>query len=129
MIHKRPRDAGFSAVELLITLFVAAAFVGTGYQLYGVIINSGAAARIRASADNVAYDFLRSDSSQATAPCTPQSPSPPTIPTSANLPSGAAAAVSITCPYGGSSMTSKVEVTITYGSPQQEVVHAVYVSK
>jgi prepilin-type N-terminal cleavage/methylation domain-containing protein len=62
-------QAGFSAVELLITLFIAAAFVATGYQLYSVIIQDGEAAREQAKASNIAYDNLRRYSPQATSPC------------------------------------------------------------
>ena len=39
MIHARPSNAGFTAVELLITLFVAAAFIIAGYQLFNIVIN------------------------------------------------------------------------------------------
>lgn len=121
-------QAGFSAVELLITLFIAAAFLTTGYQLYSVIINDGAAARLRATADNIAYEDLRQYSGQATAPCTPVQPSPSaTIPADSNLPD-ASIGVAINCPYGSTSNTSKVEVTINYDTPQQQVVHSLYVN-
>lgn len=36
-MNHRTRQTGFSAVELLITIFIAATFVFMGYQLYGVI--------------------------------------------------------------------------------------------
>ncbi len=36
MIAQR-RDSGFSAVELLITIFIGAVFIFTGYQLYATI--------------------------------------------------------------------------------------------
>ena len=32
----------------------------------------------------------------------------------------------ITCPYGTSDPTSLVTITLTYGTPQQGVVHALY---
>lgn len=118
---------GFSAVELLITLFVAVAFIGTGYQLYSIIINDGGAARMRARASNIAYDNLRRYASQATSPCTTFTPTPtPNIPANSGL-SSAAISVVPTCPYG-SSTTTKIQVTVTYGTPQQGVVHALYVT-
>jgi len=40
MMHVN-KQAGFSAVELLITLFVAAAFLVAGYSLYNVVIKDG----------------------------------------------------------------------------------------
>lgn len=121
------RQAGFSAVEVLISLFIAVAFVGAGYQLYSVIIKDGAEARWRARASNIAYTSLRQNSSRATNPCTTITP-PATLPASANLPGPAAITVSITCPYGFSDPVSKITTTITYGSPEQKVIHALFTS-
>jgi len=122
-------QSGFSAVELLITLFVAAAFLATGYQLYGVVIDSSAQARMRTVASAVAYDKLRFYAAKVTDPCTTVTPSPtPTIPAGSGL-GNASISVSINCPYG-STHTSRVTVTITYGTSaeQQEVSHVIYAS-
>lgn len=120
-------QAGFSAVELLITLFIAAVFVTTGYQLYTVVIKNGSDASQRAVASNIAYDNLRRYSTQTTNPCTVVTPSPtPTIPAN-SLPS-ASITVTIDCPYGTSDGTSRVNVSVKYATPQQEVVHAMYVN-
>jgi len=122
------RQAGFSAVELLITLFIAAAFVATGYQLYSVVIQNGESAREKAKASNIAYDNLRRYSPQATSPCSAVTPSPtPAIPSGSNLPNGAISVV-ISCPYGTSSGLSKVTATVTYGNPQESVVHVLFVN-
>lgn len=128
-MSRHAREAGFSAVELLITLFIAAAFIGTGYQLYSIIIDDGGEARARAKASNIAYENLRQYATQATNPCSAVTPSPtPTIPADSGL-ANAAIAVSITCPYSPtSSGTSRIQVKITYGAPQEEVVHAMYVA-
>lgn len=124
----RANQSGLSAIELLITLFVAAAFIATGYQLYAAIIQSSGEARFRARASNLAYDYLRQYSAQVTNPCTTVTPSPtPTIPSNSGL-SRAAVSVVISCPFGTSAQTSKVSVVITYGDPQQEVDHATYVN-
>ncbi len=121
-------QSGFSAVELLITLFIAAAFVATGYQLYSVIIQDGESAREQAKASNIAYDNLRRYSPQATSPCSAVTPSPtPSIPSGSNLPS-ASIAVVISCPYGTSVGVTKVTATVTFGNPQQRVVHALFVN-
>jgi prepilin-type N-terminal cleavage/methylation domain-containing protein len=129
MAQKHLLQSGFSAVELLITLFIAAAFVATGYQLYSIIIQNGETAQQQAKASNIAYTNLRQYSTQVTGPCTTVTPTPtPSIPTGSNLPSPAITVV-ITCPYGTSSGVSKVTVTVTYGSPQQEVVHALFVTE
>jgi Tfp pilus assembly protein PilV len=123
-----PKQAGFSAVELLITLFVGVAFIATGYQLYSVIIQSSGDARFRARASNIAYDNLRRYSAQATNPCSTVTPTPtPTVAASSGL-SNPVISVTISCPFGTSSGTSKVQVTLTYGLPQQEVSHAIYIT-
>lgn len=124
----RKREQGFSAIELLITLFVGVAFVATGYQIYTIVIKNNGDARARAKASNIAYDMLRKYGAQATNPCTTVTPSPaPTIPSDSGL-SSAAATVTISCPFGGLSGTSKVTARITYGNPQQEVNHATYIT-
>jgi hypothetical protein len=121
-------QAGFSAVELLITLFIAVAFIGTGYQLYSIIINGGGEARAQARASNIAYDNLRRYTPQATNPCSVFTPTPtPTIPANSGL-SNATITVTISCPYTTAVTVTKVQVSVKYGSPQQEVLHAIYVT-
>ena len=121
-------QAGFSAVALLITLFVAAAFVPTGYQLYSVIIQNGESSRVKAKASNIAYDNLRRYAPQATNPCSTVTPSPaPTIPSGSNL-TNASISVVISCPYGTSLDLSKVTATVTYGNPQESIVHVLFVN-
>jgi prepilin-type N-terminal cleavage/methylation domain-containing protein len=119
----RTAQSGFSAIELLITLFVAAAFLATGYQLYYAIIDSGGKARTQAVASSIAYDRLRLYTAQATTNCTTKTFSP-TIPSGSGLGSATITA-NITCPYG-STRTSQVNVTITYGSPAEKVRHVIY---
>jgi len=89
---------GFSAVELLITLFIAAAFLISGFQLYAVIIKDGGEARMQSSASNVATDYLQRYKSSATNPCTTQSP---LTDSSISIPglSSVTVSVAITCPY------------------------------
>lgn len=123
-------QSGFSAVELLITIFVAVAFLGAGYQLYAAVVRNGADTRNQTTASNIAYDYLRRYSPQATNPCTTVTPSPaPTIPSGTTLPSASITAT-ITCPYGAASGTSLITVTVTYGSssPAKQVQHATYVT-
>jgi len=127
-MRKNSLQAGFSAVELLITLFIAAAFIGVGYQLYSIIIDDGSEARQRAVASNTAYALLRRYSPQATDPCSSITPTPsPAIPSGTAL-SNASATVTYACPFGTSASTTKVTVSVKYGNPQQEVIHATYVN-
>jgi Tfp pilus assembly protein PilV len=126
---KNDLQTGFSAVELLISLFIAVAFVSAGYQLYAVIVKDGGEARFRAVASDIAYDKLRTYSSQVTDPCTNVTPTPtPTLPNPSGL-SNASISVTISCPYSAGESTSKVSVTVLYGTPQQEVTHAIFVNK
>lgn len=130
MITSDTTQAGFSAVELLITIFIAAAFVASGYQLYVAVVRNGADARNQTTASNVAYSYIRQYSPLTTSPCTAVTPTPaPTIPSGTDLPNASITA-SITCPYPGSSGTSLVTVTVSYGStsPQKQVQHAIYVA-
>ncbi|MEO7904587.1 MAG: prepilin-type N-terminal cleavage/methylation domain-containing protein [Candidatus Saccharimonadales bacterium] len=124
---------GFSAIELMISLFIAVAFIATGYQLYSVIIKDSAAANQRTIASNVAYSHLRQLSDATTGLCVNGytfSPVPAlTIAEKAQLPESAVMTTSVTCPFGTASSVWNVQVAIAYGSPTQEVVHALYISQ
>jgi hypothetical protein len=127
MIRTNNTQSGFSAIELLITLFVAVAFIGAGYQLYSVVIRSGGDTQQKTKANDIAYDNLRRYAPQATTQCSAITPSPaPTIPSGSGLPANAAITVTYSCPYGTSTSISKIQVSVTYGTPQQEVIHAIY---
>ena len=123
---------GFTAVELLITLFVAAAFLATGFQLYTVIIKSGGDSRQMSVASNAAYTNLRELATAnpvcSTTPATTTGPltgtaglTNPIITKTTSAPHG--------CPWTNDVM--KVEVVIAYGpsSNRQEVRHALYVQR
>jgi prepilin-type N-terminal cleavage/methylation domain-containing protein len=117
-------QSGFSAVELMISLFIAAAFISAGYQLYAAIIKDGAEARFRARASNIAYTNLRLYAAQVTNPCTIVTPTPtPTLDSTSGL-SNPSITVTYSCPYGAASSITQVQVSVKYGSPQQEVIHA-----
>ena len=120
-------QSGFSAVELLITLFIAAAFLISGYQLYTAVIKDGGEARIQTRANNVANDYLQRYKSSAANPCSVITPfAAQSIPVTGL--SGVTEGVAITCPYGPSSTVSKITSTLTYGSPVQTIIDATYVS-
>ena len=125
-------ESGFSAVELLITLFIAVAFIATGYQLYSAIVKDGGDARFRARASNLAYENLRRAASTVY-PCsatpavtTPTAPSGsgldnPVITQTISAPQGCAGAL-------WTNKVMKVEMRVQYGpsTNRQEVTHAVY---
>lgn len=124
------KTAGFTAVELLITLFVAAAFLTAGYQLFSLIIQDGGDTRAESTVSNEAYNYLRQYSNSATNPCavsTPLSNSPVTI----TGVSDSRVTVNVSCPQSSTLSLNKVEVVITYetGSGPKTVKHATYIDK
>lgn len=123
---KQTSQSGFTAVELLITLFVAAAFLIAGYQLFSVVIKDGGQARAESTAGNVAYDYLRRYAPQATNPCTAATVlnnSPITISGLSNV----KITVEISCPPGyGTTGLSKIDTTITYNTPQQTAKYSTF---
>jgi hypothetical protein len=126
MTTRRP-DAGFTAVELLITLFVAAAFLIAAYQLFNVVIRDGGQARAESRAGNVAYDYLRQYSNQATNPCVAFNPVVNSDVAVAGL-DKAIINVSITCPDYSTTGVSKVEVKLDYNTPAQTVRYSTLVN-
>ena len=127
---------GFSTVELLVTLFVATAFLLTGYQLYSMIISDSGETKAQAKANNYAYTLLQQykateKATLASANCAQSlnnavSPAP----TIAGL-SNVSATVDITCPNSDVTTVAKVQITLKYGNttPRQEVIQATYVNK
>jgi Tfp pilus assembly protein PilV len=131
---------GLTAVELLITLFVAAIFIIAGFSLYGVVVKDNGTTRAQTIASALAYSYLRQYTSYATKPCTAQGPIT-TTPTVAGL---SAVTVSFTanCPYSGYPTTgtgavpttvqqsvTELQVTVTYDTPQQTTTNALYVKQ
>lgn len=57
--NSRPVSQGFSAVELLVALVVAAVFLFGGFNFYNTIANFSVESRGRSNADRIAYDYLR----------------------------------------------------------------------
>ena len=126
----RYRTAGFTAVELLITLFVAAIFLVAGYQLFNLIMKDGGDTRAESAASNVAYDYLRRYGDSATNPCSASTP----LTNQAVTVEGATNAkisIIITCPESDATTLSKVEADISYGigTDANTVKYATYVDK
>ena len=122
------KQSGFTAVELLITLFVAAAFLVTGYQLYTVIIKDSGNTRAQARAANVAYDYIRRYSPSASNPCsvsTPVNNTPITVGGLQNV----TVLVNFTCPYPSTSTITAIDVVVSYNTPQQSVEYKTYVNR
>ena len=120
-------QSGFSAVELLITLFIASLFVMMGYQLYSVVLNDSGDTRSRAKASNIAYKYLRQYAQSAATPCVVSTPiNKQSI--SSEMPN-ASLTVAITCPNASLAAISFIQTTVFYGSPEKKVSHGVYAVK
>ncbi|HMS93402.1 MAG TPA: prepilin-type N-terminal cleavage/methylation domain-containing protein [Candidatus Saccharibacteria bacterium] len=123
-------QSGFTTVELLIALFIAAIFLGAGHQLYNAIVQDSGEARQRAQANNIAYNMLRRYADSAPSVCTPGTavnntlvPNPPD-----NL-KNVRHTITYDCPQSSLLGLTRVVVRVTYGSDAQEVVHAMYTAQ
>jgi len=128
MSRLRKQQQGFTAVELLITLFVAAAFLISGYQLFNLVIKDGGDVRAESRAGNVAYEYLRRYSGDATSPCAPSTPVDNEAVTVTDL-TDVTVTVTVTCSQAATPSVSKVTATITYNNPQKTVRYATFVDK
>ena len=129
------RSEGFTVTELMVTLFVAALFALSGWQLYTVVTARSAEARQASEASNLAYSVLRSSdwnantyvaASACSSSTTPAAvtPKPPTgtLPEPVNV-------MMLRCnPLSGVSM-NKIIVTVKFGPDQQEVSHGIFVAE
>lgn len=120
-------ESGFSAVELLITLFIAAIFLVSGYQLWGYVNKSGEESDQFAKASNISYDYLRRYSSSTSGTCAASTPVSNTTPDNSSSLTNAKVTVTISCPNTSVAAVSKITSTVTYGgNPVKSVIHAVY---
>ncbi len=147
---------GFTAVELLVTIIVAAMFTITLYQLMISVNNTSAAARNRATASDIAYGNLRKYASAGSAwkdffTCSTASGSSNTNDLSVNsnaagttLMSGSLTSSSADLPgpvtysvkalgiFGCNGLNAnapiRIESTVTYGPKNTVIKHATLVS-
>ena len=144
MIDFSSRSAGFTTIELLVTLFVATAFIGAFAQVFTVIDRGATETRWQSAASNLAYSSLRKYTAQpagfvcdnttnlaVNASAAGQTVSSTTYTASdVGLP-GTQATVEVKAyaPSGcGTSMPTKLVATTTYGTtPVRKVTHATYV--
>ncbi|AHB41980.1 hypothetical protein RAAC3_TM7C00001G0110 [Candidatus Saccharibacteria bacterium RAAC3_TM7_1] len=125
---------GFTAVELLITLFIAAIFSLAGYMLYAQLNDSGENAKRIATISSLVYDQL-SNAHQyvAASGCTPNTSIPALTPTVTGFKS-VQITTTVTCPFpsttGGAANVSLITVKATYSyrSNTDTLSHAQYAS-
>lgn len=123
-------DKGFTTVELVVTLFVLSIFLFGGYQLYQAVILRGNQARRASEASNIAYEVLRSEGKYVTTTqlCSSASHFTQNITRTTNLPKPVNIVLS-RCRVSGDSQLIRVSVKLTYGNPQEEVVHALLLAE
>lgn len=128
MTQTPTKQSGFTAVELLITLFVAAAFLIAGFQLFNVVIRDGGQTRSESRAANVAYDYMRQyKNTSTTIPCTASTPLNNASITVDGL-TNVTISITISCLPDAINSLSKIEASISYNSPVQTVKYATYSS-
>ena len=127
-MNRSNTQSGFTAIELLVTLFIAAAFLIAGFQLFTLVVRDGGQTRAESKAGNVAYDYLRRYAPSATNPCssvTPLNDSPITVDGLVD----ARITVTLTCANSATTTLSKIEAVITYNNPTETVRYATYVNR
>ena len=123
------KQSGFTAVEVLITLFVAVLFIGGAYQVYGIVLNNTTESREMALASNYTYRALRQYADQAVNNCSASS----SINANSLLPypsllSNPKLRVSISCPYGTSTTLKQITASLEYNninSVTEKVSHVI----
>lgn len=133
-MNTHTKQRGFTAIELLITLFIAATFLTSGYQIYILIIKDSGTARAQSRANNLAYAYLqkyKTDSNYIKATC--EAASAYSGNGTSEETDGLAAVtitVAVTCPYSATTSISKITSTVnySYGNSQQTAAVSTYSS-
>ena len=142
MKYNYTSEAGLSAVELLITLFIAAMFLMAGYLLWGFTVQGSAEASQSSIASNIAYDYAKQYrvttgcKNATTTPSAPAVTTPVVTPAlvtnvtptnSAGIPNPKVT-VTATCTQALYDLKMVlITSTVTYGNnPVKTVSHAVY---
>ncbi len=122
-------QGGFTIIELLVTLFVAAIFLIAGYQLYIVVLRADGQTHTQTIAQNTAQDYLERYRASVPSPCvasTPLTDSPITVEGLVNT----MISVTVSCPKSGASIStvSQINVVIKYGNqnPQQQIAYSAW---
>lgn len=130
MIHRN----GFTAVELMVTLFVGSLFLISGYQLYGVVNMRSSNVREMSEASNIGYSVLRNQGSVlvgSPSSCTATPAFGPVSPLPATTLTNLEVALYQCRPFSDLSNVVQVTVRVRYGNstPKKEVIHATYISQ
>lgn len=110
---------GFFSVELLVVLFIAAAFVVSGYQLYSSVMAASINGKSDIAASNLASDYMERFRYRAGTPCVEKTVIN-NLAVKSDFLRDARVTVKITCPITGVSsflkngVSSKIESSVVY---------------
>ena len=122
-------EAGFTVVELLVSLVVGSLLLISGYQLYGVVSTVVGEARQMSQASNIGYEVLRREGGvyqDLSEPC--HAPERQTIHRSDITLPETTITMERCRPYKEVAVL-RVVVIVRYGTPQKEVRHATYIAQ
>lgn len=129
---------GFTAVELLITLFIAAIFLFAGYQLYTQVMKDGVSANKTAQLSSIVYDRMRkaalTASSGSPGGCGSTSQSTTSSTETISGIGSVTFTTTVSCPYGTTpgSLTDifliDVQASFTDNGTTKKVEHATFTS-
>ncbi len=118
---------GFTSIELLVTLFVAAMALASGYQLYAAIIKEDSNTRTESTIGITAHEYVTQYSASATSPCAPATLLNNQSITVSGV-KNVRVTVAIDCPNTSLANLNRVSATLTYDTPQKTLTHGVYVT-
>lgn len=129
MMKSKGFDSGFSAVELMVALFVGTLLMLGGYQLSGMALNRAKDSREMAEASTIGRYIMNSQpklNSGAAVSCS--NPNTTSVDPPENKLTGNASVTVEKCHPTSFLSISKIKVTVKYGPPEseEEVVHAIY---
>lgn len=123
--------SGLTTVELVVTLFIAAMFIISGYQLFNAVNLRSGNSREMVEASSIAYAILREKGEvyvPVSAPCTGTSIVEVATLETNNLPSPEARILRCKPYADGSGVRVTVEVEYGDGSLRRKVAHATYIT-
>ncbi len=134
MTHTNSLKNGFTAVELLITLFIASIFLFSGYQLYTQVTRDGKEAGQMAKLSGLLNEKSQTASSTVTAAypsgCVAASEGTTTNTEQVSGVGSVTFTTTISCPQGTSTSTDlflvKVKAAYTANGIAKELEHAIY---
>lgn len=120
------KQLGFSAIELMITLFIAVSFFTTGFQIYSLITTDGDETRSRNRANNIVYDYLQRYKPDPAVACVAAQPVNNQAVTATNL-TNVTVSITISCPVVNGVSQTKETATVSYGIPQKTVTSTIII--